>query len=265
MSAGRARPFLATLRNLRRHPLTEPEVEGLTAHLAGLETEVERLGEVASRERADVDWVENPFVRLGLWLGGTLEEREARERAEYDAAMAATLATGDAARKLRTWLDALPDARRVDDERVVSDLEALRPEDLDGLVEDGAALRALVARVHQARELQAIGRLCKQLSAQLGLPRRGRARAPIERAFERIRGRLRAADQRDLADRLANSPDEADGDRARLGELRDILGARIRARRTGVATALLDIVREHHHPPGGWEPLDAALRPGAPR
>lgn len=266
MKPTRMRPFMATLRQLRAYPLTEESLVGLQARLLDLEADMEGLVAVAARERADVDWIENPFVRIGLWLTGRLEEREEREHAEYDAAMAATLERGDDARRLRDWLEALPDRPRVDDARVVSDLEPLKAADLDGLPEDGPALRAIHARIERARELRAIGRLCKQLGAQLGLPKRGRSTHAVQQAFDRIRTRLEAVGDTEVRPLLSPCPGDPSNDRERLTLAREEIGATIRLLHAGVSIALLDVIRAHHRPPGGWEPLEIALKPsGDPR
>ncbi|MCB9672644.1 MAG: hypothetical protein H6736_18090 [Alphaproteobacteria bacterium] len=253
----------ALLRTLRRQPLTEEEQSGLILHLRELDAEVERLGAIAAAEREDVDWIERPVVRFGLWLSGTLAEREARERAEYDAAVAATLAMGDHARQMRVWLDSRREPGFVSDQKVVAELERLRPSDLAGLPEDGPELRALHQEIVLARDLQAIGRLCKQLGARAGLPHC--TRTSLRKGFVRVRARLAAASQYDLVEQLANRPSETQEDRQALYDVRTELGRRAVAARSGAASALRDIVRRHHRPPGGWDAIDrelARLLPG---
>jgi hypothetical protein len=250
MDRVRLAPLRATLRRFRANPFTRPEVEELWATLSRLEEEVEALGAKAAAERVDVEWIEQPLVRVGLWMTGTLAARETKERQEYDEALALTMAKGDAARKLRGWLEALPALPYVTDERVAGDLERVRARDLQSLPSPTPGLEALRERVHLGLDLNALGGLCKQVESRAGL-RRTRG-SSLKREFGRLRRRLRSAGQLDLAERLEASPsDDPYQDRQQLRELRKILGSRANAHRVGLAAALRDIVRAEPHPTDG--------------
>lgn len=114
---------------LRENPFSSDEVLRMKRELDALEAHVEALGEVASRERADVDALEAPWWRGLLWLVGQLEERELKERREYEVALAAVLREGERAAALRARLDALGPHPAYDDAYVAKVLKGVGPRD----------------------------------------------------------------------------------------------------------------------------------------
>lgn len=246
------RRLYKTMRRLRRSPLTRAEWQTLWARLERQEAEVEQLGERAAKERADVEWVEHPVVRFGLWMTGQLEERERKERGEYDAAVAETLRKGGAAKALRDYLESLDaDIPRVTDARVAGDLEGVDHRDLRHLPEAGPALYGLLNRAHLASELHDIAEICEEAVRSFGAKRSKRSAQAQKRALVRIRKRLRRAGQDDLLPRVDGVPSGADyEDRLALHRLAEVLGERARDHRRGLAAGLRDVIQEARRPPG---------------
>jgi hypothetical protein len=246
MKRHRLRPLESTLQKLRAHPFTNRETRALWTVVAAWEEEVEVLGQRAEQERRDVDWVEHPVVRAWLWATGSLEERTARERSEADAAMAATLARGDQARRLRDWLE--DDARGIQgvrDERVADDLARVSREDLRHFPEDGAELEALWERVHRAQALVELGGEAARIGDTIGRYANDTRRGWLRGRLQRLQIRLGRLGLPDLAPDLGRPSLTVWEARGILKDLRRELGRRARLLRAGLAGDLMRIVRRH--------------------
>lgn len=243
MKRHRLHPLAATLRRLRAHPYSRREVHELWAALEAMEAEVEQLGAMALQERADVEWIERPLVRAYLWAMGDLAARDARERSEADAAMAATMQRGDQARQLRAWLESLPrDQRRIDDKRVAADLERLEAADLPAYPEYGPELQALWERAHRARDLIVTAGQAKQISTRLGAE--GKRHRPARREeLQRLASRLRKQGRGDLTLAFSPVPSSVYLVRQALKNVRKDLARHVKVLRKGLARDLADIVR----------------------
>jgi hypothetical protein len=219
-----AQALNALLRRLRANPLLSHELDALRARVEVLEAEVEALGETAAAERADVERLERPLVRIGLWLTGQLQSTEARERDEYEAVLAETMRHGDRVQRLRETLAGLGEVQCIDDDRVASVLRGVRRRDCP------PDLRDLWVRVDRADELLRIAELCRIEEAQRGSKPTRNWRRARARAVRRIRKRLARLDR--PSDGL--DPQESDALRA----LRHALQAEASALQVGLATAL---------------------------
>lgn len=208
--------------------------------LAAMEAQVEALGAVAQRERADVEQLERPTVRVWLWATGRLAETETRERAEADAAMAATLRAGDQARQLRTWLEALPaEVPRLRDARVAADLRRLQAADLAHFDVAVDALRPLWERAMRAGRLEDLVRLTVR-TAKTFSRERGRRKA---HQLQYLRQKLDQAGEHDLTDTVPSEVASTYHVRLGLDALRDALTDRAATVHEGLADALAAVVR----------------------
>jgi hypothetical protein len=222
----RHQALVELLADIERNPFSLPEWNALWRELITREAAVAEAGMRVAKERADVEWVGHPVVKLALWLQGSLAERTAKEQREYDAALATLMEMGGLAQRHRAWLEKLDQHSILPSDEQVYDV--LRAVSADAFAHFA---RPELGFVHE-RAIQA--RRCETLAE--------RSRIHKPSMWTHLERELLELDERTLARRASHAP-TGEAARALLDGIHLTLTDRYQRGVNGLSDALREAVK----------------------
>lgn len=239
---------------IQDNPFSSEEVLQMQRELDALEDRVEELGEVAARERLDVDALDSVWRRGLLWLVGELEQRELKERREYEEALAAVLAEGEKTARLRARIEALGPEPAFSDAQVAKVLRAVNPADFRRF---GSRLGKELSLLREGLDVaQDVWWLERQTERTYQVVRKGRRRSSMVGRLKRLERGLRSLGLEPDAKEVSGLTTLYEGEdpalvkhrRQRalrlLKEVRQSLRRVREARQLGVSVRLTHVVRD---------------------